>query len=258
MFTPMPLHAAPFKLNRKKIALSRAARRRVATGIESLENRLLMATHTWTGGGVFDSDWSTNSNWASFNAPAAGESNVVLIFPAGASRLANFDNISGLTVDSLELTGTGYDLTGSTPLHLNGHAPGTQISDSVGGNTLEMPLAITTQTLIHVDAGTLTLNSPISDETGETGELLYEGMGTVHLGGGTGNTYTGDTQIRSGIVEIGKTSGVAIPGDVTVGVTGGAPAVLRESGTSFNIQSSAANDRHQRRHVRFQRAKRGH
>src|SRR5262245_23771359 len=60
------------------------------------------ATHTWSGAGG-NALWSNALNWSSGGAPAAGESGVVLIFPANATGFSPSPNFN-LTVDRIEIS----------------------------------------------------------------------------------------------------------------------------------------------------------
>jgi len=68
------------------------------------------ATRTWTGGGA-DNNWSTTANWGG-TAPVAGDD---LVFPSGALRLSNNNNISaGTSFNSITISGSGYTLAGNS------------------------------------------------------------------------------------------------------------------------------------------------
>jgi len=77
--------------------------------LEGLEDRLTPAVHTWTG--VGDNLWSNDTNWIGAS-PHSNESNVKLIFPAGASHLSNMNDLPGLAVQSLAFSDMGYVLDG--------------------------------------------------------------------------------------------------------------------------------------------------
>src|SRR6266481_5971750 len=69
-------------------------------------------THTWAGAGI-TGNWSIPANWQANNPPSTSESApVVLIFPSGAARLSNTNNIGGLIIHGLTISGTGYNLHG--------------------------------------------------------------------------------------------------------------------------------------------------
>ena len=70
------------------------------------------SVHTWSGAGA-NGLWSTAANWSG-GAPAAGEADARLVFPAGANRLSNTNNIDNLGVTTITLSGTGYRLATDT------------------------------------------------------------------------------------------------------------------------------------------------
>src|SRR6266851_2674095 len=79
--------------------------------IEALEYRLAPATHTWTG--AADTLWSNNANLME-GAPTSAEMNIVLVFPAvSGPSTSSANDISGLTVQSITFTGSGYTISGS-------------------------------------------------------------------------------------------------------------------------------------------------
>src|SRR5206468_8533797 len=78
--------------------------------VELLEDRELLATAIWTGASTGNSNWSTAANWAGNTAPNSGDD---LVFPSGAARLANVDDISGGDFHSIQFTGSGYSISSS-------------------------------------------------------------------------------------------------------------------------------------------------
>ena len=101
-------------MNRPRRPVTRRARR---LNLEALEERKLLATDTWTGGGI-DNNWSTGGNWSS-GVPGTGET---LVFPLGASQLTNVDNVANLSVAEIQFGGTHYVITGTDALTLTGSA----------------------------------------------------------------------------------------------------------------------------------------
>ena len=67
-------------------------------------------SHTWNG--AVSGYWNTAANWSAGGKPVAGEANVTLVFPVGATRYVTTNNISGLVVTDLTLNGD-YTLAGS-------------------------------------------------------------------------------------------------------------------------------------------------
>src|SRR5262249_9740723 len=64
------------------------------------DSTVIISTLTWDGGGA-DNNWSTAANWNPDIAPADG---VNLVFPSGAARLSNNNDISGLDVRSITVS----------------------------------------------------------------------------------------------------------------------------------------------------------
>src|SRR5438094_4802327 len=75
--------------------------------LEQLEDRLTPNVYTWQGSGV-DSRWDTKDNWVG-GVPQVGDPALDLIFPT-ASRKTNWNNIIGLTVQSITFTDLGYSI----------------------------------------------------------------------------------------------------------------------------------------------------
>ena len=77
---------------------------------ERLEDRSLLATFTWDGGGG-NANWATSANWVGDIAPPAGSD---LVFPSSAANLTNTNNFaSGTNFNSILLTGGGYFVDGN-------------------------------------------------------------------------------------------------------------------------------------------------
>ncbi len=60
-----------------------------------------------------------------------------------------------------------------------------------------------------------TISGVISNNNGTAG-FTKSGPGTLVLGGSSGNTYNGDTNMTEGVLVLAKTSGVAIPGNLVM------------------------------------------
>src|SRR5439155_11427517 len=64
-------------------------------------------------GGVYgspDPNWSNPANWTNSRPPTQGDD---LVFPAVASGLSNYNDLNLLTVGNIDLTGTGYSISGN-------------------------------------------------------------------------------------------------------------------------------------------------
>src|SRR5439155_10386592 len=95
---------------------------------ECLENRLAPANHIWTG--AVSNLWSNNGNWNG-GAPNTDTSGtpVALIFPTGASNLANTNDITNLIIASITYTGSGYMTTGNLLSFPSGGPPASITTD---------------------------------------------------------------------------------------------------------------------------------
>ena len=92
------------------------------------------APRTWDGGGA-NNFWTTAANWAGDVAPSAGDD---LLFPSGAARLANSNNLpSGTAINSLNFSGGGYTLRGETISLMGG------VTNLAGVNSVYLPLLLT-------------------------------------------------------------------------------------------------------------------
>src|SRR5436853_5900294 len=79
--------------------------------VELLEDRLAPATFQWSGLGNTD-QWSNAANWVGNSAPS-GTGNDDLVFPAGAAKLANTNNITAGIFRTITISGGGYTLKGN-------------------------------------------------------------------------------------------------------------------------------------------------
>ena len=206
--------------------------------VESLEERSLLSTSIWTGGGANNS-WTTPANWAANVAPSPGDD---LLFPAGPIQLSTVNTFApGTTFHSITFSGGGYTLSGNQ-LALQAGIATTQ---PIGTNTISVPLQLAApQTIMEIYSGTtLTISGTIDtsgnlltvDGTGNTslsgvisgaGGVTKNGPGTLSLSGT--NTYGGLTTANAGILAI---TGFGTPlGSAAVGTVVNSGATLQSSG----------------------------
>src|SRR5216683_4444865 len=171
--------------------------------LEILEDRLIPAVHTWTGG--TNNLWSNGGNWTR-GAPLAGESNLQLRFPSGTQHLANLNDIQNLSVQEIVFSGTGYVLDG-VPLVALGD--GATITNTGTNNNvkfkveLQADLLDATHTFDIATNTTLTLAGVISGASGITilgNNLTKTGGGKLVLS--NQNTYLGPTNLKGGTLEL--------------------------------------------------------
>ena len=67
-------------------------------------------TLTWTGKGSNDA-WSNPLNWNLDRAPISGDN---LVFPSGPTNLDSANNMTGLKINSIEISGSDYNINGWT------------------------------------------------------------------------------------------------------------------------------------------------
>ncbi|MCA9153969.1 MAG: autotransporter-associated beta strand repeat-containing protein, partial [Planctomycetales bacterium] len=243
-------------------------RRRRRLLFESLEDRRMLASRVWDGGGT-DNNWSTAANWQGDVAPLAGDD---LIFPDSAAHKTNFNDLAaGTRFNTLQFTGSGYAITGN-PIQLQG---GITASNVVGVNEFDVPIRLlNSQSFVSANvAATLILGDiDTADLQGTTSFLgtsamflegdgmtvvqgVISGLGSVtKLGTGTAtfsgnNTYLGLTDVRQGVLVADHDSALGSPLTGDTQVQAGAslhivgsrtiaePLAIREGGVGFGIGS---------------------
>jgi len=189
-----------------------------------LAQPVLAGTHTWSGAGG-NSLWSNAANWSSGGAPAATESAPVrLIFPAAASAFTSTPNISGLTVDFLDISQPAAQ---SYLFRFGGTS--TILSSAIGTNLLargaagtvrwEAPLTLAATCRIEVGSGQ---RLHVSGIVTGAGGMVKNGEGTLTLA--AANTFAGTLRVRYGTVEADHSSAL---GSVNGGTEVSAGATLR-------------------------------
>ncbi len=205
-------------------------------------------TFTWTGGGSPNSNWSDGANWQGGVAPTSGGT-TVLVFPSSASEQTNTDNISGLSIAEIEYTettgtaayntspgsGDTITLSGSSGLGIEDQASGTNtfsVAITLGNSlTIQANNASATLTLpgaINNAGNPLTFDVPlgfisVSGVISGTGGLAKTGANQLSLGN-TANTYTGQTTISAGGLNV---SALATGGNPSsLGAASGANATI--------------------------------
>jgi fibronectin-binding autotransporter adhesin len=163
------------------------------------------SVYTWTGLG--NAHWSDGADWMDNDAPVVGEP-AILVFPKGAANTTNFDDIGGLQVSSLQVYGS-YILAGALPLGVSSslavNAPASRV-------TVGLPIALTGNVTVALVGGEMDLVGKVSG----AGNMIVAGSGLLGLF--AANTYTGNTTIQAGTVEI--TSNTAVGSGVLV-INGG-------------------------------------
>lgn len=151
------------------------------------------ATVSWTGlGSTSPYLWSDPANW-DIGVPQNGDD---LVFPAGVTNRAAQNDLVGLVVGSISFPGAGYTLSGNA-IDLNGNI--TQTVSGTGDNIISLNMNLLKDVTINV-TGTYRLR-PDGDISGSYG-IIKEGSGTLRFSGSVVKTYSGDTVINGGIVDM--------------------------------------------------------
>lgn len=198
------------------INLRRLAQRATVLALTLLGTSSLQAgLHVWTGNGQFGPYFSDGDNWKSGFVPAANETNVTLEFPIGSGSSGPIVDIPNLKVDKLVFQG-GYVLYGQpqgSKLTIRGTTDAIVSSLSTTfHNSLELILEGATE----VDVA-FSRTVEILGKVSGAGGLVKTGLGTMDIGGSISNTYTGDTEIKTGTVRLMKATGTAVSGNIIVG-----------------------------------------
>jgi autotransporter-associated beta strand protein len=190
------------------------------------------ATLRWTGAHATSSDWSRGANWDTGTAPANGDT---LVFPAGAARLANNNDLTGLQVAIIRFNGTGggYTLSGNGVVVTDG----INANQTAGNNTVALaritlanPMSFSVAQvgfLLTIDSEVrLNGNDLTADPTGllvlrgvisGAGNVIKTGDGLLTVSGPVGNTFTGDLRVNAGTVLLGKAAGLSVTNRLIIG-----------------------------------------
>jgi fibronectin-binding autotransporter adhesin len=168
-------------------------------------------TLTWNGLGNGTS-WSDAKNWVQDEAPVGGDS---LLFPTGAPLSTNND-ISGLSIATIDIAGGGYTVTGDAISLAGG------LTSEAGNNTFDIATALVGSPTLVDQTGDLTVQSIISG-----GGLTFGGNGIFTLD--QSDSYTGTTILSSGVtIDDEAGSGAFGSGSITLG----AGTVTIDAGTN--------------------------
>ncbi|WZO99892.1 Ig-like domain repeat protein [Isosphaeraceae bacterium EP7] len=203
------------------------SRRRQRTNLkfEPLENRQLLATRIWDGGGS-DNLWTTAANWSTDVAPVANDD---LTFPTSGVRYSPVNDFIATTFGTITFGDYGYNVTGN-PISLTGGITSTYTG--VVSSSLDTDITLLSNIAVSVSGGGLGLGGAISDGADAFG-LTKTGAGSLGLNGA--NTYDGTTTISAGAISIsndqalGSTDGNTVINGGSLYVLGGSPRTVAEN-----------------------------
>ena len=192
---------------------------------------------------------NASNNWSGANWQGPSGENVTpinndsLIFPT-TTHTAPTDDLSGLTINSITIAGTGYMIGGGNTLGLSGG-----ISNTGSSNTVTLPLALTVAQTFSAAAGTsLTVSGTVAADgnllsiagAGRTtlsgalsgsGGLAKNDSGTLTLNAANSG-FSGNTTVSAGVVNVANTGAL---GSGTVTESGGKVS-LQAAGGSIGLQ----------------------
>ena len=194
------------------------------------------ATHTWNGTGFFGNTtrtWSDPFNWTG-GAPSTNEAPpVILVFPDTATEKLSTNDLAGLVVDEIRITGSNYTLFGKNPGNIVTLASGALVSSTGSGNKIHSSLSLQLSSGRNINEFSVATNQTLRIES-----VLRGAGGFSKIGGGilvldsvVSSLYSGTTRIEAGRLDlsVGILAGApAIPGDLIVGtLSGSVPAEVR-------------------------------
>jgi fibronectin-binding autotransporter adhesin len=184
------------------------------------------ATRTWDGGSAIDGNWQTAANWQSNLAPVAGDD---LVFGT-SPRTSSTNNFAAGTIFNSITLGLGGNFISGNSVGLNAGLTMTGgilslssiklinaqtfSSTAGGGGVINSPIDLNGNSLTLAGAGSLQFIGAITG----SGGLIKNDSGRIDLFGGSANTFTGQTKINDGLLQIAKPIGVsAVSSDLVIG-----------------------------------------
>jgi len=194
------------------------------------------ATHTWIGTGFFGNitrTWSDPFNWNG-GVPATNEEPpIILVFPDTASEKLSTNDLAGLVVDEIRITGSNYTLFGRGAGNIVTLRNGGLVSSTGSGNKFNSSVSLQLSNGRNANEFSVATNQTLRLES-----VLRGAGGFSKIGGGilvldsvVASLYSGTTRVEAGRLDLGVgilAGAPAIPGDLIVGTFGGSvPAEVR-------------------------------
>jgi autotransporter-associated beta strand protein len=215
---------------------SRIVRAVSATLAVTLASQSFAATLAWNGVGAAggNANFSSDTNWTPGQVPASGDT---LSFGTTANPRLPANDLVGLSLAGILIPGNAYTISGNA-ITMTGN-----ITFSAGaGNAsfITAPIVMTQDLTVDVAANTgsgrLEMNGDISGNFA----LIKANPGQLRLVVGT-KTYTGDTNINGGLVDLAGGSLPSGAGKGNVNVASGATLNSNNQNTSINGLNGAGS-----------------
>lgn len=194
------------------------------------------ATLRWLG--TASSSWNDANNWYddtnAVNAlPAPGDD---LRFASTTGTRAMMSDIPDMTVQSMTFSGLGYSLVAGSTITMDGINPQV-ISNTTGSSSITMEflgtLAVNKATEIQVNGAGGNNRIQISGDVSGAGGINKTGQGTLRIGG-TAKSYTGNTVVSTGTLDMAANALTSGAGKGDVYVSTGATLVLNNTDLGIN------------------------
>lgn len=182
-----------------------------------------------------NASWGTAGNWTPGTVPNATNAVATLGTVIPANRTINING--NYTIGTLNINSSNnYTLTNNRlTFDVSSGSAALNVSNS-GAPTIFSAIDLADPLLLnHSGTGHLTLAGVIS---GGTNSLTKTGSGTVVFSGSSANTYTGATIVQGGELRLGKSSGNAIAGPLTIGDGTGTDVVRLMTNNQINDSST--------------------
>lgn len=158
-------------------------RRRVGSGIDVLESRVLLSAATWTGGGG-DLNWTTANNWSTHAVPGSADDVTISVTQGTTiSGPSSPTTVHSLTISSgiLKLNGSAFEVTNGVSISNNqslitNSSPFTNDSTLTGTGTLNLVGST-------VNLGNFTLNNTVPNLVVAATTFTGSGTLTIPVGG---------------------------------------------------------------------------
>lgn len=200
------------------------------------------ATCTWTGNGA-NSNWSNADNWDTCQGIRSIPLNTdTLIFPDGAARTTNVNDIAALKPTTIELGSQAYDISGNAITLSNSVV--TNTPNGLSGPKFGLPITFSSGVTFDCQAGYFAYingalaigtfgfavdgvcNTSIKGPVSGDGGLFKFGSGTLYMQSAV-NSYTGVTTINGGTIYVGN--------DAALGATGPGNGTKVKATTSLTL-----------------------
>lgn len=193
-------------------------------------------THTWHGTGFFGNitrTWSDPFNWNGGVPSTNEEPPIILVFPDSASEKLTTNDLAGLVVDEIRITGNNYTLSGKGGGNIVTLRNGGLVSSTGAGNKISSSLSLQLSNGRNFNEFSVATNQTLRIES-----LLRGAGGFSKIGGGIlvldsigTSQYTGITRVAAGRLDLSVgilTGAPAIPEDIIIGTPGSSvPAEVR-------------------------------